>query len=363
MENNKKEEVLQQDVQVVDKKEKKKESKKDKIINIVFTVLQVVMILVCVIFSITMISSSNNYRFTEAQDVKADGLMIVVTDSMEPTFEMKSLISGKAVSEDVVKGETILDLTTRVTFAKKMYSADGSYYIPVTHRIIGYGYKISGEDAVRKYFYHGEKEYAKVSTSNWQFQYYITAGDKYLIEAHNYGDYTVINNADGTSGHDGKQLYRIEANGDLAALNYQTIDDLHDDYRVYGYDMQEIDGQQYAIVNDSEIMDFKGYEITYASNIVGVVKSEKGSNFIGNILYWLREPSWHFVVVIIVPLLLLFGYNVYLIIRMIIEDKQKKAREEAKQEVLADQEEIKRKAIEEYLASLKEKENSESENN
>ena len=58
------------------------------------------------------------------------------------------------------------------------------------------------------------------------------------------------------------------------------------------------------------------------------------------------------------PLILLLVYNIYLVIRMVVEAKIKKqqrqtelAIEEARNAAVLDEEEIKRRAIEEYLAS------------
>ena len=58
------------------------------------------------------------------------------------------------------------------------------------------------------------------------------------------------------------------------------------------------------------------------------------------------------------PLILLLVYNIYLVIRMVVEAKIKKqqrqtelAIEEARNAAALDEEEIKRRAIEEYLAS------------
>jgi len=79
---------------------------------------------------------------------------------------------------------------------------------------------------------------------------------------------------------------------------------------------------------------------------------------LGNALDWIREPgSGHIIYVIIIPLAVLLIYNIYLVAQILIESKVKKARalaaENAKQAALAsiDEEEIKRRAIEEYLKS------------
>ena len=77
-------------------------------------------------------------------------------------------------------------------------------------------------------------------------------------------------------------------------------------------------------------------------------------NGLGNALFWIRD-GYHFIYVIIIPLGLLLIYNIYLVAMIVVEGKMKKAKaaaaEDAKAAALAsiDEEEIKRKAIEEYL--------------
>ena len=79
-------------------------------------------------------------------------------------------------------------------------------------------------------------------------------------------------------------------------------------------------------------------------------------NGLGKALTWVRD-GYHFIYVIIIPLGLLLIYNIYLVAQIVVEGKMKKAKaaaaETAKQAALAsiDEEEIKRKAIEEYLRS------------
>ncbi|HCJ01730.1 MAG TPA: hypothetical protein DIC18_02620 [Clostridiales bacterium] len=75
---------------------------------------------------------------------------------------------------------------------------------------------------------------------------------------------------------------------------------------------------------------------------------------LGGAILWIRE-GYHFIFVIIIPLGLLFLYNIYLVAQIVLESKMRKAKalaaEKAKEAALAsiDEEEIKRKAIEEYL--------------
>jgi len=79
-------------------------------------------------------------------------------------------------------------------------------------------------------------------------------------------------------------------------------------------------------------------------------------NKLGYALNWVRS-GYNFIYVIIIPLGLLLLYNIYLVAQIVIEGRMKKANaaaaEQAKQAALAsiDEEEIKRKAIEEYLKS------------
>lgn len=70
---------------------------------------------------------------------------------------------------------------------------------------------------------------------------------------------------------------------------------------------------------------------------------------VGSAINWLQD-STHFLLVIVLPLVLLFIYNIILVVRMIMEAKLAKAKESADATAEIDEEEIKRKAIEEYLA-------------
>ena len=79
-------------------------------------------------------------------------------------------------------------------------------------------------------------------------------------------------------------------------------------------------------------------------------------NGLGSALTWVRT-GYNFIYVIIIPLGLLLIYNIYLVAQIVVESKMKKAKaaaaKAAKDAALAsiDEEEIKRRAIEEYLKS------------
>lgn len=81
---------------------------------------------------------------------------------------------------------------------------------------------------------------------------------------------------------------------------------------------------------------------------------------VGSAILWLQTPT-NFLLVIVLPLVLLFVYNIVMFVRMIMQAKVEKVKEDALgagSNVTVDEEEIKRKAIEEYLASQKKEDNS-----
>ncbi|MDR3217304.1 MAG: hypothetical protein LBT55_07915 [Clostridiaceae bacterium] len=91
-----------------------------------------------------------------------------------------------------------------------------------------------------------------------------------------------------------------------------------------------------------------------ASDVLAVYKFHlKG---IGKAIAWLQEPT-HFLLVIVLPLIALFIYNIIILIRMIMTAKMAKVEEEKekliaeKESLSLDEEEIKRRAIEEFLKS------------
>ncbi|MDE7373211.1 MAG: signal peptidase I, partial [Clostridia bacterium] len=91
----------------------------------------------------------------------------------------------------------------------------------------------------------------------------------------------------------------------------------------------------------------EGYDETVNPySVLAVYKSHlKG---VGKSIEWLQTPK-NFLLVIILPLALLFIWNIIVFVRMIIQWKMEKA--VANGGGAIDEEEIKRKAIEEYLAS------------
>ena len=136
-------------------------------------------------------------------------------------------------------------------------------------------------------------------------------------------------------------------------------------HRIYKIEEKEIGGISQLVfytLGDKEktgidINDELAAEQILQRDVQGkVVKVVPG---IGSLLYWFQDPN-HFLWAVVIPLAVLLGYNIYLLIRMVVEYRIKKAKEEGalaveaiKAQSTIDEEEIKRKAIEEYLASQK----------
>lgn len=78
----------------------------------------------------------------------------------------------------------------------------------------------------------------------------------------------------------------------------------------------------------------------------------------GKPILWLQNPT-HFLLAIVLPLLVLFIYNVVLFVMMIIQSRNVKLAEATAKSAALDEEEIKKRAVEEYLASKQAEEASE----
>lgn len=74
---------------------------------------------------------------------------------------------------------------------------------------------------------------------------------------------------------------------------------------------------------------------------------------VGGAIKWLQIPT-NFLLVIVLPLIALFIYNIILFVKMMMQAKLAKIQTQQGDAIAIDEEEIKRKAIEDYLASKKE---------
>lgn len=120
-------------------------------------------------------------------------------------------------------------------------------------------------------------------------------------------------------------------------------------------DIRETEGENgtvlrsYVVMGDAETSGIT--DTKYSGDIKGVYVGKLPG--VGSAVFWLQDPT-HFFLVIMLPLILLLLYNAYLVIRFIMEAKLKKQREQlvgatSQGAVPLDEEEIKRRAIEEYL--------------
>ena len=136
-------------------------------------------------------------------------------------------------------------------------------------------------------------------------------------------------------------------------------------HRITKVEEQEIGGEKLLVFytlgdkqrTGDEDIDISLSAKVYTGNIQG--KVTKKISGLGNIVFWFQD-SKHFLWAVVIPLALLLAYNIYLFIRLIVDYRIKKAKEEGEMAVEAikaqsaiDEEEIKRKAIEEYLAAQK----------
>ena len=114
------------------------------------------------------------------------------------------------------------------------------------------------------------------------------------------------------------------------------------------------DGSQVAVFETMGDAETSGITKTlYSGDIKGVYVGKLAG--VGSAVFWLQDPT-HFFLVIMLPLILLLLYNAYLVVRMVIEYKLKKQKEQlavatTQGSAPLDEEEIKRRAIEEYLKS------------
>lgn len=134
--------------------------------------------------------------------------------------------------------------------------------------------------------------------------------------------------------------------GDLQFVTHRIID-IEENEMANGTVIRE-----YTTRGDAEDPETAIPKTLYAGDIKGVYVGKLAG--VGSAVFWLQDPT-HFFLVIMLPLILLLLYNAYLVVRIIIEAKLKKQREQlvgaaangAAQPL--DEETIKRLAVEEYI--------------
>lgn len=270
--------------------EKQKLKKSQKII----TIIEVVMVIVCLVVSILVITNSN--KIDESGKGSYAKFLTVHSDSMTPTIGVNSVI---VTEKPTISDNTDhYDLGTIVTFVA---TQDGMAFFD-THRIVGYRYAIAGDNTNVYYYVKGEQEtFADFTEDNptATFLGYITRGDKYTLE--NCGD---------VNGYQGKD---------------------------FGKDK---DGNAIAITGgENDLITKQNHDIVaiYDSQIKGI----------GGILKFFSS-TLGFILCVIVPLLALLVFNIVDVVKVIMKVKVEKVRAESTIDELA----TKRKAIEEYLISI-----------
>ena len=286
-------------------KTKKVKKEKSKVQIWIENIVQVVIVVACLVFSIIVISNPGgvNEDYTK---INVNSLP-VLSDSMSGTFEKGDLIFGEKIKED-----EILDIGEVVIFVVND-SSQSEYQFINTHRIVGYYYTYTDEGKN----YAGYKDLLKVES---------------IIDEESANEY-----ADSTMGWTYFKITGYVTSGDNKAIYYKE------------------DGTTLKDPTNTSLVD------SYVPTIEHVIGKWTGRklNGVGGVITWMQQPT-NFFFVIIIPLILLFGYNVWIIISYVIEVKTAKARKLALEEAKAgglskeDEEEIKRRAVEEYLKKLEE---------
>ena len=267
---------------------KKLTNKQKTILKRVLFGIQCALIIVCVVFSIIVVANPGG--FTDDKRGKRSLFMTVESDSMSPTIDKSDLI---ITSKPIETG--CYDLGTVVTFVDK----DGGFLFYNTHRIVGYKFTENSSDTnvliAYKFVSDGTDKLENFNDileryPQAEFKSYITRGDKYTLEKAGKTDISQI--TDFSIG--------AEMDDDIEHYNSTIVAQL--DYTIGG---------------------------------------------LGGALKWLREPT-NFFLVIILPLILLFAYNIFSIVRIIVKGKIQKAKDESK----IDENEIKRQAIKDYFMSM-----------
>ena len=173
------------------------------------------------------------------------------------------------------------------------------------------------------------------------------AGDK--ADSFNAGDLIIVKSAEKVDLSTLKVgdiiTYLDNVGGDLQFVTHRIID-IKESEMSSGTVIRE-----YITRGDAEDPDTAITKTLYAGDIKGVYVGKLAG--VGSAVFWLQDPT-HFFLVIMLPLILLLLYNAYLVVRIIMEAKLKKQREQligatSEGGVALDEEEIKRRAVEEYI--------------
>lgn len=279
------------------KKEKKVKKEKSNLRLWIENIVQVLIVVGCIVFSILMIANPGGVK--EDYSKINVSYMPVLSESMSGTFEKGDLIFGEKIEKDDNGNPEILDIGEVAIFIVDDISQSELIFIN-THRVVGYYYKF--EDSEGK----------KTGFSDMLFAENVIDKETAEIFANNIG---------------------------------------WTEFEIIGY---VTSGDNKSIYGDKELK-IDTY-VPLLDQVIGTWNGQKWDN-IGGVITWIQDPT-HFFIVILVPLILLFGYNVWIVIQYVIEVKTEKAKKLALEEAkaggisLEEEEEIKRKAVEEYMKKM-----------
>lgn len=288
----------------------KEKKEKGKVRIWIENIIEILIVIVCLVFSIVTIANPGGVK--EDYSKISVSWMPVLSESMSGTFEKGDLIFGEKIGRDSEgKVNEILDINDVAIFIVNDPKLSEYQYIN-THRVVGYYYEYT-EDG---------KSYAGYDRLLGEES--VTDAESASAFATSLG-WTEFNITGYVTSGDNKSIYYVD--GDITG--------------------ELIKPSNTALIDD------------YFPSIQGVIGKWNGKKIsgLGGVITWMKQPT-NFFFVVICPLVVLFGYNVWVIIQYVLEVKTAKARKLAYEEALAngiskeDEEEIKRKAIEEYLKKL-----------
>lgn len=304
-----------------------------KVFDIVITAIQIIAVVLSVIISIIVIANPS-VKTSEVGEGKLK-LLPVLTDSMKgdqnDNFSKGDLVIATALPDKL----TDLHIGQIVTY---LGYANGQNNQLVTHRIIGYNLdNIAEDDPILT------SDDVVVSVIGGGYTNYVSK--KVSAQFHDgVLDYCFVANENLVRNDDGS--YKLNGNG----VSYEQCVNsfyLRGDFQGEGaLKLEEFPNaeQMRLKANGTEQIDPANLKALYKSHIKGV----------GKAINWLQEAT-HFLLVIVLPLALLFIYNLVLFIQMIMQAKVASEKERMAAEGVApaiiDEEEIRKRAIAEYLAS------------
>lgn len=304
-----------------EKKTKKQKVKKEKskVLTWVENIVEVLIVVICVAFSIMTIANPGGIQRTGKEgnyDYSKTNVnyLPVLSNSMSGTFEKNDLIFANKVKKDKDGNYPIMNIGDVVVFVVDPGIKDSTLYLN-THRIVGYYY-----------------EYKETSSSG------LTEGYNSMFKACEDGTVTNAETAKAYADSQGWTNFTI--------TGYKTRGDNKSIYYVDGNVNGELKDKSNTNVVDSGKVAL--------NEVIGKWNGKKMSG-VGGVISWVKTPL-NFFLVIMIPLILLFLYNIWIIIKYVLDVKTEKAKklalEQAKGLSQEEEEEIKRKAVEEYMKKM-----------